>query len=149
MSRRLPVAALAITLLIGLAYCVSPGVAEDPPAKDSAPSKETSIRAAKLTPDEWTGKVIAVTNGWLPVALENVRLRQLGNQTFLVGRALDDNNQPMASGRMTWIRLESVTQVVEFANVKEYRKAMEAMPRWPAPAVAPAVVPAVPAVPVQ
>jgi hypothetical protein len=145
MSRRLSAAGLAIALLIALVYCASPGAAEDPPAKDPAPAKETSIRPAKLTPDEWTGKVICVTSGWLPVALENVQLRQLGNQTFLVGRALDDKNQPVASGRMTWIRLESATQIVEFATVKEYHKAMEAMP-VPA-AVPPPAVPAIPAVP--
>jgi hypothetical protein len=156
MSRRL-LAAVAIALLIGLLWYVSPGAAGDPPAKESVSSKESSTHPAKLTPDEWSGKVLHVTSGWPTVALENVQFRQLGDQTFLVGRAVvDEKPQSLPSGRMTWIRFESATQIVEFANVKEYRKAMEAMPAWPVPAVipapllppgAPAVIPAVPAVP--
>src|SRR6516164_3171769 len=98
MSTRLSAGVLVIALLIGLACHVSPGAAGDPPAKESAAPKATSVRPDKATPDDWTGKVIYVNVAWAPVALDNVQLRQLGNQTFLVGRSLDQKNQPMPSG---------------------------------------------------
>jgi hypothetical protein len=146
MSRRL-FAAVAIAVLIVLPWYVSHGAAGDPPAKESVPSKASSTPPIGLARDEWAGKVLHVSSGWSTVALENVQFRQLGTQTFLVGRALDEKTQPLPSGRITWIRFENVTQIVEFASVKEYRKAMEAMPAWPVPPLAVPAAPGIPAVP--
>lgn len=59
-------------------------------------------------------------------ALGDVRVRQLGNRTFLVGKVLvkdPENPRDISWSKAThWVALDSVSQMFEFSNVEEARK---------------------------
>jgi hypothetical protein len=125
MLSRLTTAALTTALFAGLTCCPSTCAAADQPTNDLTSPKRAPVAPAKLTPGEWTGKVIYVATSEFAVGLENAQVRQLGGRTLVVGRAVDEGLPSPSRGRTTWVPMEKVTNIIEFDNVKEFLKAAE------------------------
>jgi hypothetical protein len=135
MSSRLAAGTLLIVVFSGVALHLAGGAGAAPP--ESSPKDAAKLPAL----EDWAGKVVVVTTDKFGAPMENVRLRQLGNRTFLVGRAVEDGEKSYTAGRTVWIAVDSVTNIVEFPTVKEYLKAAEEARR--------ALPPAAPGVPVS
>jgi hypothetical protein len=148
MSSRLAAGALVFAVCAGIAWHLAGEAGAAPPERGITPPEGAPKDAAKLPAvEEWAGKVVVVTTDKFGAALENVRIRQVGNRSFFVGKAVDDGDKSYTAGRVVWIAVDGVTNIVEFPSVKEYIKAAEEA-RRALPAAVPAA-PAVPAVPVS
>jgi hypothetical protein len=80
------------------------------------------------------GRVIVVhANGFpmVPVSiLEKVEIKQLGNQSFLVGK-ITGNEEAAENGRIVWVALRAVVHIAEFKDVKDAKNAQGGF--WGAP----------------
>jgi hypothetical protein len=93
-----------------------------------------SLRADGPQPDAksaapFAGKVLAVTTRSSTEygnIIEEATMTELGGETFLVGKGVpDDEEDTWYGGRTVWIAISDVSQIVEFANRDEFRKAKE------------------------
>jgi hypothetical protein len=84
----------------------------------------------KATPtgeDVFAGKVLVVhcrSHFESGAVLEKVQIRNLGGKSFLVGKGADDG-QPdnWHKGHVVWIAVDDVAQMVEFADLEQFKKA--------------------------
>jgi hypothetical protein len=109
-----------------------------------------SAKAASAGDVPFKGKVIAVytnTPVQAQAMLDNVRVRQLAGKQFLVGKHIDAGFRPSDNGRTMWVAVDSITQIVEYEDAQDVKKAIEdqrkARPDLPVP------VPAQPPRPAQ
>jgi hypothetical protein len=99
-----------------------------------------SAKAASAGDAPFKGKVIAVytnTPVQAQAMLENVRVRQLAGKQFLVGKNIGDGLRPSENGRTVWLAVDSITQIVEYEDAQDVKKAIgdqrKARPDLPAP----------------
>jgi hypothetical protein len=99
-----------------------------------------SAKAASAGDVPFKGKVIAVhtnTPVQAQAMLENVRVRQLAGKQFLVGKHIDTGFRPSDNGRTMWVAVDSITQIVEYEDAQDVKKAIEdqrkARPDLPVP----------------
>jgi hypothetical protein len=77
---------------------------------------------------DFTGKVLAINTDATDKAtawtvLEQVQVRKVGSNTFLVGKGADDGREGNPyKGRTLWISANHIVQMVEFANLEELKK---------------------------
>ena len=100
---------LAALVIAGL----SPGAREEDPLLPRAAFK---------------GKAIIVTlraESIGSLVLVNVRIRLLGHREFVVGKVVGnvDNAKDKRKGALLWLPIEDITQVAEYADLEELKKA--------------------------
>ena len=62
--------------------------------------------------------------------LEQVRIREIGGQSFLVGRAADDGSENnWQKGQTVWVAVGDVAQMTEFADLQQYKLAAASVRR--------------------
>jgi hypothetical protein len=145
MSLRCVLAVTAVVLTAATSW-LPLSVAGEPPANQAA-ANPARPEASKVTPPEWTGKVVLLSCGTFAVAFENAQLRTLGGDVYVVGKAVEETFPSPANGRVNWVPLRKAETIIEFASLKEYLKAA-ANRAAPVPAFVPGVVPVpVPATP--
>jgi len=87
--------------------------------------KKGDAAAAAL---HFTGKVIDVTTASdteSSVALEKFELKRIANGEYLVGKAVGDGDpDTWYKGQTIWIALDDVSEIIEFADVEAYKKAV-------------------------
>jgi hypothetical protein len=87
-----------------------------------------------LAPDEpFAGKVLMVY-GREPAKgalLEKVKVKQLGNKSFLVGKTVDrtGNGESRWAGLTMWTAIDEVTDIYEFTSVDAAREAFAEIER--------------------
>jgi hypothetical protein len=76
------------------------------------------------------------------VVMEKVKVRQLGERTFLVGKVVEaGQGSGQLKGKSVWQNLDHVLQIIECENVDEAKQTLKSLPG------AEEAVPVVPAVP--
>ncbi len=102
---------LFIVFVFGLSSLMKSGTAAPAPTENSP----------------FRGQVVAVTtddNGG--VCLSHAQVRQLGDRSFLVGKGCyDDHPANWTKGRMVWVPICRIVQIVEFGSEEEMMKARE------------------------
>lgn len=136
-SRRFSLAsAFVLSLSLALAFVLSSLMKTGTAAP--APTEATPFR----------GQIVAVTtDDNYGVCLCHAQVRQLGGRSFLVGKGSDDDNPVnWTKGRMTWVPMSRIVQMVEFGSEEDMKKAREEYRKKnPVPPQAPAIPPLVPA----
>jgi hypothetical protein len=113
MTRRHISLLVIVAIPLTLVYCLS--LRADPP-RNAAPAE-----------DIFSGKILALSERMNPnfsPPLEEVHVTRIGDQTFLVGKGVDDT-KGWANGRTFWVPLAEVSQIVEFTDRADLTKAME------------------------
>jgi hypothetical protein len=91
---------------------------------------------------DFKGKVLNVSTDYpdkTGAVLEQVRIRKIGERSFLVGKGVDDGRPESASykGLTLWISVDHIVQIAEFESVDEAKKMMRQaspfLPPQPAP----------------
>jgi hypothetical protein len=93
---------------------------------------------------DFKGKVLSISTDYQDKSgaiLEEVRIRKIGERSFLVGKGVDDGRPETAiyKGRTMWISVEHVVQIAEFDSVDDVKKlvrqsqALQPPPPQPAP----------------
>jgi len=113
--RKTLIAVVAILGLLGLGSGLLPASG----AKDPAPA----------APD-FTGKVVIVSysrgDQASSAVLEKVQLKRLGERAFLVGVGVDEwSPDRWARGATIWVPVDSVTTLMEVADVEQAKKVFE------------------------
>jgi hypothetical protein len=111
MTRRHISLLVIIAIPLTLVYCLS--LRADPPR---APAE-----------DIFSGKILALSERMNPnfsPPLEEVHVTRIGDQTFLVGKGVDDT-KGWANGRTFLVPLAEVSQIAEFTDRADLTKAME------------------------
>ena len=111
MTRRHISLLVIVAIPLTLVYCLS--LRADPPR---APAE-----------DIFSGKILALSERMNPnfsPPLEEVHVTRIGDQTFLVGKGVDDA-KGWANGRTFWVPLAEVSQIVEFSDRADLNKATE------------------------
>jgi len=72
------------------------------------------------------GRIIVVgtgADGQVQMVLENAKIQQLGERSFLVGTGADlgDPDEWM-KGQVAWVPIDDADYITEFASVEEYNK---------------------------
>jgi hypothetical protein len=87
----------------------------------------------------FASKVILVHTDMLSrTILENPEIKQLGRESFVVGKRTGDEEE-VENGRIIWINLRGAVSIEEFKNVKDARRAS-----GPAPVPPPVPLPPAP-----
>jgi hypothetical protein len=77
----------------------------------------------------FTGKIVVVnqrSNSTLGATLEDVHVRRIGDQTFLVGKGFAaDEGKGWYNDRMIWVPVNDVSQVTEFEDRSDLLKARD------------------------
>jgi hypothetical protein len=77
----------------------------------------------------FTGKIVVVTqrsNSSVGATLEDVHLRRIGDQTFIVGKGFAaDEGKGWYNDRTVWVSLGDVSQVTEFEDRSDLLKARD------------------------
>jgi hypothetical protein len=113
MTRRHISLLVIVAVPLTLVYCLS--LRADPP------------RNASPAEDIFSGKIQSLserTNPNFSPPLEEVHVTRVGDQTFLVGKGVDDA-KGWANGRTFWVPLAEVSQIVEFTDRADLIKAVE------------------------
>jgi hypothetical protein len=113
MSRRYITLLVIVAIPITLVYCLS--LRADPPRNASE--------------DLFSGKILMVTQRTTPnssAVLEEVHVTRIGDQTFLVGKGVDEDKGSWYNGRTIWIPLPEVNQILEFTDRGDLSKANDA-----------------------
>jgi hypothetical protein len=107
-------AAVALWLAVSLATAQAPqGAAAKAAAPDKLPiSGKVLVVAFKSDPET-------------SATLEKFELKQIGNQTFLVGQGVDDDTpENWTKGRTVWVPVDDIAQLVEFPDLPSLKKAL-------------------------
>jgi hypothetical protein len=89
--------------------------AQAPPAQPAAPAFKGPILAITVMSD--SGDLLL---------LEKVETTALGDRKFLVGMGVADEKTPdWRNGKRIWLAIDDVQQVVEFATLEDFHKAVE------------------------
>src|SRR5262245_867710 len=92
-----------------------------------AQDKSADTPKAALPRGEFAGKVLFVQTkaGVRGATLENASLRQLGNRTFLVGKAVNDDvltHRQYFVGAELWLPVDEVESIAAFENLGQLRR---------------------------
>jgi hypothetical protein len=113
MSRRYITLLVIVAIPITLVYCLS--LRADPPR----PASE----------DLFAGKILILsqrTNPNSSAVVEEVQVKRIGDQSFLVGKGVDDDKGSWYNGRTVWVPLAEVNQILEFTDRGDLSRANDA-----------------------
>jgi len=112
---------VAITILVVISGAVVTIVMAQSP-------KETKAAASPFT-----GKVLVVSlqsESNFGAVLGEAKIKQLGSQSFLVGKGLDYGHpDDWRMDQTIWIALSSISSMTEFADLETYEEAVENISR--------------------
>jgi hypothetical protein len=123
---------IAIALILTVAFAlvfVSPSWT---PRTAAAPKPSAVDESA-----DFRGKVLLLrfNFGMETLVLEQVKVRQIGERAFLVGKAVESRSMPEAKGqgeslkgKTVWQNVDQITQIIECQNVDEAKKTLKTLP---------------------
>lgn len=136
--------AIALVLTVAFAFLL---VSSPWTPRTTAAPKPSAVNESA----DFRGKVLLllVNFGTEAIALEQVKVRQVGERSFLVGKVVESRNRgERLKGKTVWQNVDQISQIVECENVDEAKKTLKSMPGGgigayapPAPVVVPADVP--------
>jgi hypothetical protein len=80
---------------------------------------------------DFRGKVLLLrfNSGMEPVVLEQVKVRQVGERAFLVGKVAEAGGRgDLLRGKTVWQNVDQVMQIVECQNLDEAKKTLKSLP---------------------
>jgi hypothetical protein len=80
---------------------------------------------------DFRGKVLLLRSifGLESVVLEQVKVRQLGDHSFLVGKVVEaGSGKDLRMGKTVWQNVDQISQIIECESVDEARKTLKALP---------------------
>ena len=116
--------------------CLEPVPVRMTPGRKESVVKRTAIvllvllSTAQAASSLFSGKILVIyTKGdglYYPRTVSHCNLSELGGQRFIVGRIVKCTEDVYDAGKMIWIALDSVSQIIEYDNEDDVRKAMAA-----------------------
>ncbi len=107
---------LLVIVAIPLALVFSLSLRADPPEASQAD-------------DPFAGKILVLnerSNPSFGATLEEVHLKRIGDQTFLVGKGFaSDEGKGWYNGRVVWVPLSDISQITEFQDRGDLIKARD------------------------
>src|ERR1700733_11315199 len=113
MIRRRIAVLVIVAIPLALVFCLS--LRADPP--------QTAGQAG----DPFSGKVLVLSgrsNANFEATLEEVHIRRLGDQTFMVGKGVDEG-KGWYNGRPIWVAVNDVSRITEFEDRSDFIKAKD------------------------
>jgi hypothetical protein len=117
---------IAVALILTVAFAlvfVSPSWT---PRTAAAPKPSAVDESA-----DFRGKVLLLrfNSGMETVVLEQVKVRQLGQHAFLVGKAVESMSRgDSLKGKTVWQNVDQIIQIIECQNVEEAKKTLKSLP---------------------
>ncbi|MCA9056021.1 MAG: hypothetical protein KDA75_19445 [Planctomycetaceae bacterium] len=99
-----------------------------PPPKPGSQSRLLQAAPRASGEDSFAGQVVSITLKSDPdygVHLEQARVEQLGNKSFLVGAGIDTGVGEWTAGRTLWVAIDDISEIIEFADADDLRKTLE------------------------
>jgi hypothetical protein len=119
------------TLRILVAAALASLVLGGPVHADTTPPQPPEKAKVEAPPDtDLTGKVVFVETANNAATLEQVRVRQLGDRFFVVGRVINDGNLTRGTftGTTMWLPLAEVKRLVVSDNLKKLGESLKPEP---------------------
>ena len=119
MQRRVLLAA-ALMLILAAWFA-----AEGAPAQVRSTDVDSGAASQKLFTDDVL-VISSRSDSSVGAVLQHVEIKRIGGREFLVGTGVDyDVQGNWHKGRMVWVAVEDISQIVEFPDVEAYKKAGE------------------------
>ena len=96
-------------------------------AASSLGGDEPQPKPAPPADDPFAGKALMIyaKEPAKGAMLEKVKIKQLGNRSFLVGKTIDKDAESRShwTGVTMWVAIDDVTEIIEFKSADEAREA--------------------------
>ena len=91
-------------------------------------SSQDAAKPAPAADKDFAGKFLVISfksAAQHGAVLEKAQVKRLGDQSFLVGKAVDDGQEGnWQKGRTVWLALGDLAAIVEFDDLEQLRRAM-------------------------